>query len=245
MSKENKFTSGAIFHLKKDEYAVGARQALDNAKEFVSIADFCQTKMFYAKGTANMIFAMEELAKAAYLQLKALNPHIRIANLDSYFHKHKVKHSGILDLVAVLGTSEDNSSTKLEKPTDRKNEGNDLIMIFFILFVAWIIHRQKDYQQSQKVNDWQGNGIQFYETTRQMGLYVEFNEMERTWTNPNEVVDSSIFKFVYNQIQDALNVVEKHLFGSQATSQRAVEIAEALNSENVLTRDARKQVNQP
>ena len=74
-----------------------------------------------------------------------------------------------------------------------------------------------------------------------MSLYVEFDEAERTWTCPDEVIDSSMFTAIFDQIKDALMMVEKYLFGSQATAQLALDIAEALENKHVLTHNARKQ----
>ena len=138
MSKGNKSTNGVIFHLKKSEYAEGAQKALKNAKVFISIAEFCQTQQFFDKGTTNIIFAMEELAKASYLQLKALNPHICIANLDSYFHRHDVKHNGLLALMIALEASDINAVNKPDTQKDRigKSVVNGIVVVCFVLFVV-------------------------------------------------------------------------------------------------------------
>lgn len=245
MGKNNKGTGGPLHHLTKDEYTQGASLALQNAKEFIAIAEFCRDKGLFSKGAANSVFAMEELAKASYLQLKVLNPQIGITNLDSYFHKHHVKHDGIQQLVSVLKFNQINPS---ESSSDSGSnvDKSGIVMVLLILFLVWFLFTQTDDKQPANQLKSDLNRISkaqsVYELIRQMGLYVEFNEEDRTWTSPNDAITDSLFEDVFKFAQDGLTLIEAQLFGDEASSERAVEIAEALDNDQVLPQAARQQL---
>lgn len=118
--------------------------ALDNANEFLVIAEFCQHRNLFAKGATHLVFALEELSKAAVLQLKALNPQIRITNLYDYFHKHNVKHVSIVQLVSVLkGSDVDAAGTAADLPSERA-VGITLIAFIALLFIGYLLIKKAD-----------------------------------------------------------------------------------------------------
>ena len=233
-----------LFRLTEEEYAEGAQLALQSAKEFLSVSESCRDKGFFAKGAASSVFCLEELAKAAYLQLKALNPHISISNLDSYFHKHGVKHYGITQMVAALDTDASDDPEQSGNPPLKSEHTIGFAAILLILLVIFLLVHKNDSDQplewADDPNDWLNDDEQLYENIRQRGLYVEFNQKTRAWTGPNDALNEYLFEMVFQRAQRSLSVVEKYLFDKDASADWAVEIAEALADERITTRDARQ-----
>lgn len=247
MIKTKRYKTGLIHRLKKAEYEQGAHAALENAEEFMALAVFCQEREMFAKGAAHLIFVLEELAKAAILRLKALNPHICVANLEDYFHKHDVKHEGVSRMVAVLDANESPTTPEPgESLSDGEKFGRIVLVAVIVLVVVFLLAKRKEARRREGLDDdaehWLGNFRQFHEQVRQAGLYVEFDEPTRTWLKPSDAIDESVFKMVLKQAQDSLLAVKKHLFSPTASAEWALAIADALSDENILTRDAWKQV---
>lgn len=247
MAKNPRYKTGLLHRLKKAEYEQGAHAALENAEEFMTLAVFCQERAMFAKGAAHLVFVLEELAKAAILRLKALNPHICVANLEDYFHKHDVKHDGVSRMVAVLDASESTTPPEPGEPlSDGEKFGRIVLVAVVVLVVVFMLAKRKEARRREGFDDdaehWLGNFRQFHEQVRQAGLYVEFDEPTRTWVKPSDAIDESVFQMVLKQAQASLAVVKKHLFSPTASAEWALVVADALADENILTRDAWRQV---
>ena len=247
MAKNQRYKTGLLHRLKKVEYEPGAQAAFSNAEEFMVLAEFSHQKGLFAKGAAHLVFALEELSKAAYLRLKALNPHICIANLKDYFHKHQVKHDGMSRLIAVLDDTESATAAEPDEPlSDGEKFGRIVLIAVIVLVVVFMLAKRKEAHRREGLDDdakhWLGNFRQFHEQVRQAGLYVEFDEPTRTWVKPSDAIDESVFKLVLKQAQDSLYAVRKHFFSPDASAEWALAVADALADENILTRDAWKQV---
>lgn len=201
----------------------------------------------FAKGAAQLVFVLEELSKAAYLRLKALNPHICIANLEEYFHKHDVKHVAVSRMVSVLEASESPTSPEPDKPLSNDEKfGRIALIALIVLVVVFVLVRQKEARRQEGLDEepehWLENFRQFHEQIRQAGLYVEFDESTRTWVRPDDTIDEQTFEMVLKQAQDSLLAVKKHLFSPTASAEWALTIADALFDEKIITRDAWKQM---
>lgn len=247
MTKKTRYKTGLLHRLKKAEYEQGAHAALENAEEFMALAVFCQERAMFAKGAAHLVFVLEELSKAAILRLKALNPHICVANLEDYFHKHDVKHDGVSRMVAVLDARESTPTPEQSTPlSDGEKFGRIVLVAVVVLVVIFMLAKRKEARRREGLDDdaehWLGNFRQFHEQVRQAGLYVEFDESTRTWVKPSDTIDESVFNVVLDQARDSLAAVKKHLFSPTASAEWALAIADALADENILTRDAWKQV---
>ncbi len=210
MEKKTKAKS-KLLNLKKIQYNEGADLTLENAENLFEIAKLCNQKGFAGNGASILITSLEELAKAAYLKIKAHNPHIVVKELEGFFKYHKVKHGAIIQLYTKI-------FKKLPQQQQEAFGVTILIGIFYIAYFSWKT------KQSIALD---------LETLRQRGYYVNFIEDENRWKAPKDLVSSEDFPQFIGLAEKLFENVKKDLFEGKLTDEHTRQYIQDLDDENV------------
>lgn len=201
----------SLSNLKKTQYDEGAYLTLQNAENLFEIAKLCNQKGFAGNGASILITSLEELAKAAYLKIKAHNPHIVVKELEGFFKYHKVKHGAIAQLYIKI----------FKKLPQQQQEAFGLAILFGIFYIAYASWKTK---QSVALD---------LETIRQRGYYVNFIEDENRWKAPKDLVSSEDFPRFIELAEKLFKNVKKDLFEGKLTDEHTKQYIQDLDDENV------------
>lgn len=216
--KDDKENKKSILKLKKVQYNEGANLTLQNAENLFEIAKLCNQKGFAGNGASILITSLEELAKAAYLKIKAHNPHIVVKELEGFFKNHKVKHGAIVQLYIKI----------FKKLPQQQQEAFGLAILFGILYIFYIVLKTN---QSVAFD---------LETIRQRGYYVNFIEDENRWKAPKDLVSSEDFPQFIELAENLFENVKKDLFEGKLTDEHTKQYIQELDDENVYFRNTYK-----
>jgi AbiV family abortive infection protein len=211
-----------LLNLKKSQYHEGADLALENACNLLEIARKCDQKDLWGNGSSILITSLEELSKAAYLKIKAHNPHVVTRELDSFFKNHKVKHEAIVRLYTKTITNSLNSL-----PDDQMLPAT----FGFIATVVILVYVSAKNGQSTHID---------FEKTRQQGYYVNFIDAETCWHAPKHLITKEEFLDYIDIVDNIFDNVKKDLFGSELTDIHIKQYIEGLSDKNVYFRKTYK-----
>jgi AbiV family abortive infection protein len=207
-----------LLNLKKTQYKAGADLALENAENLLKIAKSAHQMGIHGNGTSILITSLEELSKAAYLKIKAQNPHVVIKELENFFKKHKVKHDAIVRLY-----SKSILNNIKELPEEQQNNAAFVVLGVFIVLVF--------------ITAKNGHSIELdLEKIRQQGYYVNFVDSESFWHSPIDFIDSDGFSDLIEIVDHIFENVKKDLFNGNLTDINTKQYIDELSDENVYFR---------
>lgn len=209
-----------LLNLKKSQYKEGADLILENAENLLDIAKTCHQKGLSGNGTSILITSLEELSKAAYLKIKAHNPHVVIKELENFFNDHKVKHKAIIRLVAK--SISDNFKNKSDEDKDKLG----LVIFIGIAITLFIAYNNEHTFNLEKI--------------RQKGYYVDFNYDKSCWQSPKELITSESFSKYISIVENIFCNVKKDLFAGELTDVNTKQFIADLYDDNVYFRKTYK-----
>ncbi len=199
-----------IYKLPKEEYKIGESLALENAENLYKLACSCIELNIPGNGLSILIISLEELSKAAYLQIKASDPAINVTELDRFFFDHKIKHKAIATL----------SAKWLNDNIPEKNQ--IFIAVAAVLILAAFIIASKGEVK-----------LKGLEHVRQRGLYVTRNKETNIWDSPKELINDKTFQEWLDLSKKLFESVKDDLFSSKLTNKQTREYIEKLSDEKV------------
>ena len=204
----------SITILKKREYEEGSNLALENAENLLEIARHCAEKGYNGNGAAILITSIEELAKAAYLKIKAHEPAVKVNELDKFFRSHGVKHKVALGLALKLIVDVN------VRTIPKENQMGAAIGVLIVLgFMAYFTIM--------------GGYDMDLEKIRQKGYYVNFIGDEKCWESPKNLIKTEDLTKYIRMVEGVFVNVKKDLFQDQLTSINLKKYIEYLGDENV------------
>lgn len=222
MKKTTPKQKNPLLNLKKIQFQEGADLALENAENLLVIAKTCHHNGFNGNGTSILITSLEELSKAAYLKIKAHNPHVVITELESFFKDHKVKHQAIIRLYTKSLTN------NIKTLPEAQQNNAAFVVIGTFLVLAFIIAKN-------------GHSLKLdLEEVRQQGYYVNFVDGESCWHSPKDFIDSESFENFIEIVDHIFENVKKDLFNGKLTDVNTKQYIDELSDENVYFRKTYK-----
>lgn len=212
----------SITSLKKNEYETGAHLALNNAENLFELAQHAYSNGVNGSSVSLMITSLEELAKSAYLMIKAHHPNIIMKELDAFFWSHRIKHEVIVRLFnkLVLGNLS-------ELPEEEQDNAALLVGISYLVI---------GFMLSSK-----GISIDI-EGIRKRGYYVNFDREggEEVWKSPHNLVDSVALSQYLEIGENIFKSVKKDLFSGKLSDVHTKKYLDELCDENVYFRKTYK-----
>ena len=221
--QEPKKSQKSIYKLKKLQYEEGAILALQNSENLFQTAQYCLDKGLSGNGLSILITSMEELAKAAYLKLKAHDPELVIQELDDLFKSHQTKHIVSVRLFFQVINRRYKSLPK------EKRESFGLVIIVF----TGVLIYYRAISESPKIS---------FEEARQKGYYVSYDQKDDKWQAPQTYYEIDSLMSYLQLAKSILDSVKEDLFSKKLTFHEVDEYIKILGDENVWFRKRYAQV---
>lgn len=210
--QEPKKSQKSIYKLKKLQYEEGAILALQNSENLFQIAQYCLETGLFGNGLAILITSMEELAKAAYLKLKAHDPELVIQELDDLFKSHQTKH--IVSVRLFLPVIYDRFNSVPEE--NRKNFALLLIIAAGVIMFFW--------PKGKKIS---------FEEIRQKGYYMSYDHKNESWQAPQNSSDSASLDIYMKIARSIFRSVKNDLFSKKLSFHELDDYIKKLGEENL------------
>jgi AbiV family abortive infection protein len=210
--QEPKKTQKSIFKLKKAQYEEGAILALQNSENLFQITQYCLETGLFGNGLSILITSMEELAKAAYLKLKAHDTELVIQELDDLFKSHKTKH--VVSVRLFLPVIYDRFNSMPEQ--NRKNFALFLIISTVVVMLFWT----------------KGKKLSF-EEIRQKGYYMNYDDKNESWHAPQNYSDSASLDIYLKIAHSIFKTVKNDLFSKKLSFHELDAYVKKLGDENL------------
>lgn len=211
-----------ITKLKQSEYRKGAKLTFQNYEDLIEITEKAEQIGNYGIASSLCVLALEELSKSVVLQLRSINNQIPIKNLEKYFRSHETKqNAGIV----IFETLQSNYQDEEEVLSDDYKSNFSLAIAITAIAIFALEHISKNEKGIKK------NSKSFFDTIKESGFYVGYNEFSRQWICPRLEHNRESFTLLFNYIKEFAVKVKKWIFDGKINKDNIIEFLNSLDDE--------------
>ncbi len=210
-----------ITKLKQSEYREGAKLAFENFEDLIELSDKAALIGNYGAASSLCVLALEELSKSVILQFKAINNSIPIKNLEKYFTSHETKQNTGISLFVTMQSRYRNDDEILSKENS-PNPANVIAIAVIALLITWALNKEKETNKNNKSH---------FDSIKESGFYVGYDETSRKWISPKSEHDKESFNELSQLIREFAEDAKNWIFNGNLNNENIIDFLNSLDDE--------------